>query len=399
MRSLGQWGLAAALIGGAAAAHAAAAPLRLCADPANLPFSTKAPESAASGSPGLYIEIGRAVADELGRPMEIVWSLSYFGKRNVRTTMLSGLCDFAVGLPAVSDFMGPAVIFSRPILSLGYALVVPKGSAVTGLDSLTGQKVAVQFSSPPQSLLATRDDITSITVMDPDEGMRRLADGVVDAAFVWGPSAGYVNHAMLHDKFDVIAVRAPQMQFQAAIGFAKKNSALRDAVDAVLPRLASRIRDLSSKYVPATGAALQLAATAPRRAAPLGTRTAVVHVPTQRAWVQVAATGSDTAPIRVAANDAKAASAPGGSAKGDIAAGMEVFNGTCAHCHGPNAVVADRKIDLRRLKHKYGDEMEPVFFTTVTQGRPSKGMPSWKDVFKHEDFVNILAYLNTLQEK
>jgi mono/diheme cytochrome c family protein len=60
--------------------------------------------------------------------------------------------------------------------------------------------------------------------------------------------------------------------------------------------------------------------------------------------------------------------------------------------------VADRKIDLRRLSHKYGDQLDEVFFTTVANGRPAKGMPAWKDVFKEQDFVNILAYLNTLQE-
>jgi polar amino acid transport system substrate-binding protein len=379
--------LATALAGGAAAA-AAPPPLRLCADPANLPFSSNAAESVAQKAPGLYVEIGQAVADELGRPMEAVWSLTYFGKRNLRATLLAGQCDLAVGLPAVSDFMGPAVIFSRPILSLGYALVVPKGRAVSGLDALKGQKVAVQFASPPQSLLATRDDITAVTVMDPDEGMRRLAEGAVDAAFIWGPSASYVNHAMLHDRFDVIAVQAPQMQYQAAIGFAKRNAALRDTVDAVLPRLESRIRDLTAKYAPTTGATLQLAAAA-RPGEARRARVATVRIPTDAAWVQVTAAEPDRAPVRVAANEAK----------GDAAAGAEVFNGTCAHCHGPNAVVADRKIDLRRLKHKYGDEMEPVFFKTVTEGRPAKGMPAWKDVFKHQDFVNILAYLNTVQEK
>jgi len=35
----------------------------------------------------------------------------------------------------------------------------------------------------------------------------------------------------------------------------------------------------------------------------------------------------------------------------------------------------------------------------VTDGRPTKGMPPWKDVFKEQDFVNILTYLNTVQEK
>ena len=48
--------LAAALAGGTAAASAAVAPLRLCADPANLPFSSNAADAAAT--PGLYVEIG-----------------------------------------------------------------------------------------------------------------------------------------------------------------------------------------------------------------------------------------------------------------------------------------------------------------------------------------------------
>jgi len=119
-------GLAATLVCGMAASQAAVQPLRLCADPANLPFSSNAPEAVDKGAPGLYVEIGHAVAEELGRPMETVWSLSYFGKRNIRTTLLAGQCDLMVGLPADSDFMGPRVIFTRPILKLGYALVVPK---------------------------------------------------------------------------------------------------------------------------------------------------------------------------------------------------------------------------------------------------------------------------------
>src|SRR5439155_3404401 len=168
MRAVHVLALLAALAGGAVA-QAAVPPLRLCADPANLPFSSATDRDA----PGLYVEIGRAVADALGRPMETVWSLSYFGKRNLRTTLLAGQCDLAVGLPATSDFMGPRVIFTRPILQLGYALVVPKSRPVARVDDLAGQRVLVQFGSPPQGLLAMRSDITSLTAMDPEEAMRR----------------------------------------------------------------------------------------------------------------------------------------------------------------------------------------------------------------------------------
>ena len=364
-RAMRRVGFAVSLVCAATVAHATIQPIRLCADPANLPFSSNAQEDIGKGAPGLYVEIGQAVAEALGRPMETVWSLSYFGKRNLRTTLVADQCDLAVGLPAVSDFMGPRVIFTRPILKLGYALVVPKGRGAGGIDGLKGKRVAVQYASPPQSLLAARGDIVSVTTLNPEEAMRRLAAGEVDAAFIWGPNAGYINHTALRDKFDVIAVDAPQMQWQAAIGLSSKQPALRDEVDAVLGRLEPRIRALSVKYAVALGA-------------PVAT--------------------TDSGPIQVAANEVATAPAAGG-ANGDVAMGKEIFNGTCAHCHGPNAVVEDRKINLRRLALKYGEQTDEVFYTTATIGRPSKGMPAWKDVFKQNDFDNILAYLKTVQEK
>lgn len=362
----GAVGVAAALFAVAAAVNGAVQPLRLCADPANLPFSSNAQEAIDKGAPGLYVEIGQAVAEALGRPLETFWSLSYFGKRNLRTTLLAGRCDLAVGLPAEPDFMGPRVIFTRPILKLGYALVEQKGRAVAGIDGLKGRRVAVQFASPPQSLLATRSDITSVTTMDPEEAMRRLVAGEVDAAFIWGSTAGYINHTELNDRFDVIPVDAPHMQWPAAIGFSSKQAALRDEVDAVLGRLEPRIRDLAARYAVALGPSLTL---------------------------------TDAGPMQVAANEVQANPAQGSAEQGDTTAGKQIFNGTCSHCHGPDAVVADRKINLRRLKVKYGDQMSEVFFKTVATGRPDKGMPPWKDVFKQQDFVNILTYLNTVQDQ
>lgn len=356
--------LVAALLGSAATAQAAAPPLRLCADPSNLPFSTNEPDAVAKGHPGMYVEIGRAVAQALGRPLEIVWSLSYFEKRNLRTTLLAGLCDFVVGLPAIRDFMGPNVIFTRPILQIGYALVLAKTATVRSIDDLRGQRVAVQFSSPPQSMLAERADISAVTVMDPEEGMKRLASGDVDAAILWGPSAAYLNHEALGDRFAVIPLQGPRLQWQAAIGVSKDNAALRDQVDAVLDGLAAEIRGIFDKYAGQIGAPIVLTAGPPAMAA--------------------------------------AASIPataGGGEKGDSAAGKVLFNGTCAHCHGPDAIVAERRINLRLLKQRYGDRMAEVFFTTVTAGRPTKGMPAWKSVFTAQDFANIFAYLKTVQNK
>ena len=97
----------------------------------------------------------------------------------------------------------------------------------------------------------------------------------------------------------------------------------------------------------------------------------------------------------VAATEVKGdAAAPAAEAVGT---GKEIFNGTCAHCHGPDAIQSERKIDLRLLRHRYGDDMRQTFWTTVHEGRPSKGMPSWKEVFTDDQFDNIYSFLLTVQ--
>jgi polar amino acid transport system substrate-binding protein len=368
--------LAAALASGAAAADGAVAPLRLCADPANMPFSTAAADANTRGTPGLYVEIGHAVADALERPFETVWSHTYFEKRNLRTTLLADKCDFAVGLPADAGFMGPRVIFSKPILQVGYALVVAKQAPVRRLDDLRGKRVAVQFGSTPQNVLAARDDITAVTTMDPEEAMRRLAAGEVDAAFIWGPSAAYINRTSLRDAFRVVAVDGPQMQWDAAIGFSSKQGALRDAVDGVLERLAPRIQALAAKYALNDGPAMTLSDAA----------------------LAVAPVAAPAAAPVVAAAEAAAQPADPAKLSGAAAEGRDIFNGTCAHCHGPDGVQAERRINLRLLKRRYGDDMAETFNATVTKGRPAKGMPAWQGVFSEADFAKILAFLNTVQE-
>ena len=42
---------------------------------------------------------------------------------------------------------------------------------------------------------------------------------------------------------------------------------------------------------------------------------------------------------------------------------------------------SERRIDLRRLKFRYADDMRNTFWKTVHEGRPSKGMPAWNEVF------------------
>ena len=396
-----------------AAVFAAEKPLRQCADPDNLPFSSDKPDS-----PGIYREIGKAIAQELNRPLTEVWYRTYFGKRATRVTLLAKQCDFSVGLPSDSDFMGPALIFSRPFLKAGYALVLKKPATVTSWSDLSGKTVAVQHDTTPQMFLATKDNVSMLTELSPEDTVKALARGEADAAFVWAPTAGFLNKTVYSDSFTIIPVDGPGMQWPIAVAFAKRDVALRDAVNGTLDKLGTKIADLKEKYgfpagepvalpdmatpAKAAGAPGEQAAE-PAKAENPAPSAAEASQPEQSAQAvnQPPATlapapAAEGAPAPV--ESAALTPPPAAAGEDRVREGKEVFNGTCAHCHGPDAIQAERKINLRLLHHRYGSGMEEMFFKTVTNGRPSKGMPSWKDVFTQDQFVSIFAFLKTVQE-
>ena len=45
-----------------------------------------------------------------------------------------------------------------------------------------------------------------------------------------------------------------------------------------------------------------------------------------------------------------------------------------------------------------GEDMEATYWKTVHDGRPSKGMPAWKEVFGDDELRNVLVFLQTVQE-
>jgi polar amino acid transport system substrate-binding protein len=351
-------------------------PLRLCADPTNLPYS-----SDDASKPGFNLEVGQAIGKALGRPVTYNWYKTYFGKRSVRVTLLGKQCDAMIGLPLSEDFMGPVVIFSRKISTQAYALVVAKERVVSSIEDLRGRRVAVQYQTTPQDLLALRDDIEKVTVLSPDEGMKALYLGTAEVAFVWGPTAGWLNKTQYQNRYKLYSVEGMGLSWDAAIGFAKTSKELRDQVDAVLPSLEQTIGDLAAKYgLPGdTSTKLHVSANSPKLLAPPAAAEVLSTVRSSSANV------ASKEPVGDAGNSA--------SAK----VGKEVFNSTCAHCHGTDAVQSERRIDLRRLQLRYGENARSTFWTTVHEGRPSKGMPAWKDGFTDEDFNNLYAYLITVQ--
>src|SRR5437899_5658002 len=120
--------------------------------------------------------------------------------------------------------------------------------------------VAVQFSSPPQSLLATVEGIQTVTVLTPEEGMRALAEGRADAAYLWGPSAGWLNNHTYAGRYQVVPTEGPAMSWHVAIGFRRADAALRERIQSELDGLGPWLGELAAKYGFPSGAPVRLAA-------------------------------------------------------------------------------------------------------------------------------------------
>jgi polar amino acid transport system substrate-binding protein len=303
-----------------------------------------------------------------------VWHLTYFGQRAIRSTLVARECDLYVGLPSDGEFMGGQLLLSEPFAVFAYALVLPRDVYVERLADLRGRRVAVQFASPPQSLLATAEDVLTVTVLSPEEGMRALADGRADAAYLWGPSAGYLNKYVYDGRYQIVPTEGQAMSWHVAVGFRREDRTLRNTVQSVLDTLGPRIRELEAKYGFPSGAPVRLAGTT---GDPIGSAPGAVTRSVAQAGVpSETARSVDTAAGR----------------------GRALFNSNCSHCHGPNGASPETRTDLRRLRRRDGAQTDEVFSTTVRDGRPEKGMPLWKGVLSEDELAAVKAFVDSVQQ-
>ncbi len=150
MKYRGHWkakAFAAALAAVALVAPAAGAePLRVCADPDNLPFS-----KAEGPQRGMYIDLAELVGKQLGRPVEYVWYATHYQRRALRNTILQDGCDAVFALPADADYKVRGLQRSKPFMAVSYAIVAAPGYAFKSLDDLKKRHLAVSSAAPRTS--------------------------------------------------------------------------------------------------------------------------------------------------------------------------------------------------------------------------------------------------------
>ena len=80
------------------------------------------------------------------------------------------------------------------------------------------------------------------------------------------------------------------------------------------------------------------------------------------------------------------------------AQGATIFKSICYACHGTNGEGTDRAPALndQKLLAQFDDNW---FRQTISQGRPSKGMPTWGKVLSPEQINAVVAYIRQWQKK
>lgn len=167
--------------------------LRVCASPADLPFSNKAKQ-------GFENKIAELVAEELKLPLHYFWMPS--GPGFVRNTLLSDMCDLVIGYASEADL----VDHSNPYYASTYVLVTRKGGKLEGVDRLEDPrlrdaKLGVIARTPPVDhlmALGMLDSAKSYSLLvdrrfasPAEDALHDVETGETDAAILWGPIGGY----------------------------------------------------------------------------------------------------------------------------------------------------------------------------------------------------------------
>ncbi|MDB5899489.1 MAG: extracellular solute-binding protein family 3 [Ramlibacter sp.] len=253
--------LVAAAAGAQTATPAAQPPqattLRVCADPDNLPYSRE------DGS-GFENRIARLVADDLGLQLEYAWLPDRRGF--VRKTMGSGLCDLIIGVPVEFE----RTLNTRPYYRSSYVLVesAALGAPPAGFDDprLRQWRIGVQLmgddfaTTPPGYALAQAgavDNIVGFPLPGEEPAAARMVQaldrGELDAAFLWGPQAGYyaqraARPLQLHYVPPPPTLAQQPFSFDIAMGVRRGDTALRDRLNDLMTRRQADIDRILAEY-------------------------------------------------------------------------------------------------------------------------------------------------------
>lgn len=228
-------------------------PLLICADPDNMPYSNRALQ-------GFDNRIAIEVARALDRRPVFIWSRARRGF--IRREFNSGKCDILAGIPVGMR----AVLTTNPYYRSTYVFVTRSSDHLhlASFDdpNLNGKRIGLQVMeedlSPP-SLPLIRSGHAAQFVGFPSFGdaagdiVRSVAAKRIGLAVVWGPLAGYfarqqpgvISLTPVHPAVDSSGI---PFVFDIALGVRRRDTALRDQLNAALASKSAAIQRILTRY-------------------------------------------------------------------------------------------------------------------------------------------------------
>jgi len=226
--------------------------LRVCADPANMPFSNNKEE-------GFENKIAKLLADDLNIKLEYRYLPQSLGF--VRQTLAAKRCDLIIGTVQGEEL----VLNTNHYYRSTYALVFKPGTGLDGVVSLSdpkmkGKKVGIQIGAPSGDLVA-RAGLMDFArpyrlIVDrrfespAEEMMNDIRKGEIDAAVLWGPMAGYYA-TRGGDKLTLVPLikdKTTRTEFRITMGVRQSDHAWKRQLNQLISKLQPKIDAVLLEY-------------------------------------------------------------------------------------------------------------------------------------------------------
>jgi mxaJ protein len=229
--------------------------LRVCADPADLPFSDH-------NLQGFENKIAEVVAQAMGARLEYYWWPYQRGL--TRRTLEEGKCDVLINVPTEWEM----VLTTRPYYRTTYVLAYRADGELeiaSGLQDpvLRKVRVGVHMNTPPHLLLAENGIVENVVSYPlfydpqfhpedyPGKLVEDLLAGKIDVTVVWGPIAGYFAKKK-GAPLRIVPIpdenpRIP-MSFNMSMGVRRGNKALKARLEEILTAKQAEIRAILEDY-------------------------------------------------------------------------------------------------------------------------------------------------------
>lgn len=239
----------------AAASGEQGEPIRVCADPNNLPYSNRELQ-------GFENKIAAVIGQELGASLDYYWWPAQMGM--VRNTLQKDRCDVLISIPKGYD----PVLWTKPYYRSTYVLAY-RSDRKLGLHSLDdatlkGLRIGVHVNTPPYDALANQglaENIVSYRLFfdpqDPDPSRRPekvlqdVLSGGIDVAAAWGPTVGYFARQHPSPALEMVPLgddSSEAMTFEFSMGVKKGNRELKTRLEGALDRREADIRRILTDY-------------------------------------------------------------------------------------------------------------------------------------------------------